>query len=591
MSIEEFGTSLLADVRKRKDDQYQQYLREQRKADKRATKDARKQALIGVGLKAVSGVVSEMGNDFLRNKTEEFLNNSEHLNNSLTLQNATTMQTNAFKREKDLVDSGLDSQSFFATQALPQVEKIFAMNPEFSPAKYSTRQLDQIKKLAAGHLGGVLQEAHEKQHNAAQELAAGSINYKTYIEKTNEVAPTNFTRYAYGKIKGMLSEGGEDPVTSGLRLNGFLDKAEKKEAYFSIYKDSRDGFTAATIMEVLEDSGIALTDLGPPDTTYGKVISIDTPTTDMTGKVTTIKRSVVPVLANGIDTGVFVDAVTKKAIDSSIDPDPTNITDMSASQLSDEQSRIIQTQIVTNTDKEGKKVFDAAVALLVGNNTGGSPKEQQEINETARKVISGRILRSRNNLVKKHDMPSSVAYQVSVEAHKLRYENILKPADTLSFSSFITDEADFKKDIMPNKVHDSLAMYFGLELAQQKGLRVGIPNKQLLQVKKSLLNSVKESGFQTLSQRIHVLGVTDSEGNVTEKGLVDDPRFQHLNLREELLSATTSQQAPVNKPPLNGKIIPTEKEKEIFFENKDDPEFLLEYDKHFVRPENIEPKN
>lgn len=530
MSIEEFGASLLSDVRKRKDQQYDQYMRDQRKAQSRADKEARKRALIGVGLRLGTKAVSHLGKSFLSDKTEEFLNNSKYYDNALTMQNATSMQEKAFKRQKELEKFEGGADAYFMTQALPQVNAVFGSSPEFDISTKSKQEVETARNLAAGHLGQKLKAAHESQFAAAQRLAAGDITYEAYAKEVAKAAPTTFTKYAIGKIKGMFS-GGEDPVTSGLRLNGVLDKAEDEKTYYNIYKESRDGFTASTIMELIKDNNM---DLGRPDITYGKIETVKAPVSDIFGKASTEEMSVKQVLLNGVPSGQYVDALTNRAIPSNVEPSLGQEIDKASAQISDTQTNIIMSKVTLNTSEKEREVFDAALELITGGNKGGTPTEQAKRNADGRRMLAGRVLKTRNELLKNFNVPSPVAYQVATKAHMLRYQSVMDRG----FGGYITDEADFTDDIMPNKTYDSLTMYLSLELAQKEGLKTGIPKKQLLDIKKNLLNSVQMSGFKTLHQRQAIMGVTDENGQVVERGLIDDARFMGLNLREKLLNVS-----------------------------------------------------
>ena len=584
MSIQEFGESLLADVRQRKDEQYEQYMRDQRKAQKRAEKEARKQALLGVGLRAATGVVSEMGNTFLANKTEEFLNNSGVYDNALTMKNATDMQTNALKREQEVVGSDKDPLSYFTEQAMNQVASIVDNEPKFNSSKLSKKKLDIVKSMAATHLGKQLLEAHKEQLTAANKLASGDITHDAYMKEIQKVAPTNMTRYIYGKLTGVFNEGGEDPITSSLRLNGILDKAEKEKAYYTIFKDSRDGFTAASIFEVMEDNGLSLENLavGESDISYGKAYTVEVPSTDILGNTTTTKRTVKDVFVNGVLAGVPpVDAVSLKALAYSVDTTEKN--EIAYSKIAEEDLAVINAKIRSNATEDERNILNSMITVKAGS-TKADDYDKQYLG--ARRLITGRILKTKNNFTKL-GVPEEVATQVAIKTNALRYEGIMSK-DVAGFS-YLSDEMDFTKDIMPNNSQSSLAMYMGLELAEKEGLRIGIPPKKLLAIKANLLNSIQKDGFQTYAQRTYLLGVTDAEGKVVEEGLIDDPRFSDLNLREKLLSVPMNRQVSASKPSLDGKAIPTEEEKEIFFKYKDNPAFLLDYDKYFVRPENIEP--
>jgi len=84
MSIEQFGESLLGDIRKRRQDE-----------ERRARRRADRQALLGLGV----GIAAKIGNEMLANKTKDFLKQEEKLVDNLARNKSTNYvgQLNSYR--------------------------------------------------------------------------------------------------------------------------------------------------------------------------------------------------------------------------------------------------------------------------------------------------------------------------------------------------------------------------------------------------------------------------------------------------------------------------------------------------------------
>ena len=107
MSIEQFGQSLLSDVRKRREDQ-----------QRRLRKEEERQALLGLGV----GLATKIGNERLANKTAEFLKQEPIYDQTLIQKSANRAQTVQAGIQQQLDSQGLDIETWAYNQARPLVE-------------------------------------------------------------------------------------------------------------------------------------------------------------------------------------------------------------------------------------------------------------------------------------------------------------------------------------------------------------------------------------------------------------------------------------------------------------------------------------
>ena len=101
MAIEQFGESLLSDIRKRK-----------KQEEKRLRKQEDKQALLGLGV----GLAAKIGNEMLANNTMSFLNNEQVLAARAQQKAALKNSTNIYQLQKNIQDSGLSEEDYFMAQ-------------------------------------------------------------------------------------------------------------------------------------------------------------------------------------------------------------------------------------------------------------------------------------------------------------------------------------------------------------------------------------------------------------------------------------------------------------------------------------------
>jgi hypothetical protein len=107
MAIQQFGESLLADIRKRKEDEQRAFRKQQER-----------EAMLGLGIK----LATKIGNERLANKTSEFLKQEPIYNQTLIQKSANRAQTVQAGIQQQLDSQGLDIETWAYTQAKPIVE-------------------------------------------------------------------------------------------------------------------------------------------------------------------------------------------------------------------------------------------------------------------------------------------------------------------------------------------------------------------------------------------------------------------------------------------------------------------------------------
>lgn len=107
MAIQQFGESLLADIRKRKEDEQRAFRKQQER-----------EAMLGLGIK----LATKIGNERLANKTAEFLKQEPIYDQTLIQKSANRAQTIQAGIQQQLDSQGLDIETWAYNQAKPIVE-------------------------------------------------------------------------------------------------------------------------------------------------------------------------------------------------------------------------------------------------------------------------------------------------------------------------------------------------------------------------------------------------------------------------------------------------------------------------------------
>ena len=272
MAIRDFGTSLLANVRERKDSQA-------RNARKRAKKEARKDALQGLLLK---GAVS-IGNTVLANKNDKFLQNENFyarnakLKTNVAENNAALNSWNTSLTYEGGQDEYYNAKALAKIQTMPVAEQFKLNNPD---------QYNSYMHTYSSELGQMMKEnAQANFEKASANVEAWSDNpEKAFKKSVLKGKPQNVTEFFTLPLVNLFS--GNDERTpdqaainsieseKGLASQGKVNTKEVK----NIYEQTNNfefALDSAEEIKKFKDSFVAGTELLPPSTpTRGEIIKV-----------------------------------------------------------------------------------------------------------------------------------------------------------------------------------------------------------------------------------------------------------------------------------------------------------------------------
>lgn len=270
MAIQQFGESLLADVRKRREDE-----------SRRLRKQREKEALIGLGVN-IAGAVSEQ---FMSRKTNEFLRSEDFLGKNLEFK-----QTNKLA-QKDVTeyDSYLENPDFFMGQ---YVEKYTPSYNSYAGTMDSERSINE--RIAI--------DAQAFSERRVKEIEGRIKEAREFISLSGGDDNAYFNAVRDGRSKNPLDAfvtGVGNFITGGDLNDSALqtDLYSKSQDYKSLYNENpRTALSSVQLIEDLKKRGVQF-DEAPA--TYDAPISIDVPD----GFGGTRKESVMPMKKKGLFIG------------------------------------------------------------------------------------------------------------------------------------------------------------------------------------------------------------------------------------------------------------------------------------------------
>jgi len=225
MAIEEFGKSLLADVRKRKEDQA-------RKARKRE----KKQALQSLVFKGVVGI----GNTLLKDKADKFLESEQFYKENMQFKKGYNISNEYIAQEKEARNSTLGYDAYW-TKIAPADQIDLAMTEKYgAESLYNISDWANMRSELMSQMGKAARTNHEK----------GLENAKSFINQAGDKGAEFYSNF--GIAKKIFKEADERlnyPI-SKLIFEGPEDKLQLTEntqpailtVSYSIFKVLRDEF-------------------------------------------------------------------------------------------------------------------------------------------------------------------------------------------------------------------------------------------------------------------------------------------------------------------------------------------------------------
>ena len=222
MAIRDFGTSLLANVRQRKDAQA-------RDARNRAKKQQRKDALQGLLFK---GAMS-MGNAILRDKSNKFLESEQFYKENMQFKKGYDIANEYITNEKAARNDKLGYDAYWTNVAPAEqvdtamVEK-YGDIKQYNPADWKANRSELMKEI-----GIAARKNHEEGLVNAQSFInkAGSGGAEFYSNFAKEARPTTITGLITNTVRSTI--GGKDLNIASREITrkGYLKDAEALIAY------------------------------------------------------------------------------------------------------------------------------------------------------------------------------------------------------------------------------------------------------------------------------------------------------------------------------------------------------------------------
>ena len=244
MAIEEYGKSLLADVRKRKDD-------EAKKARKREEKNA-------LTAFAIKGAVS-IGNSMLKDKANVFLESEQFMRENMEFKKGYNISNDVLTQEKLARDNKLGYDAYWSNVA-PEATVSEAMAQKHGEAKkYSAGDWKEHRSTLMKEIGAEARKQHELGLGDAQAFinstgSEGSDFYSNYAKKSR---PTSIKDLIVNKTKSIF--GGQDlnAASREIKRKEYLGKAQALIAYDDAYEKSGNSRMSSYFAEVTDDLGAA----------------------------------------------------------------------------------------------------------------------------------------------------------------------------------------------------------------------------------------------------------------------------------------------------------------------------------------------
>ncbi|MDB2673564.1 hypothetical protein N9Y81_01280 [Akkermansiaceae bacterium] len=366
MAIQEFGQSLLSDIRERNE-------RERRRARKQEEKDL----LLGIGMKVADSALTSYAN----RKTNKFLQSETFLANNLQY------KTQLKKANKDITDyQGFQENPNYFINEYVQLHK--PAWDAYANANSSVTDLSkQLQEAAQKHSEERLAELNEDRIKAARSLAASSGGSETaYRDAVIASRPQGGIKGAVMSFGNFITGGTAHDAALMTNLHG------KSETYKSLYKQNPTlALSTVKMQEQLAKNGVTFSEA---PITYGerftrKDTAIFGGTKDTTayellqnGKVWGYQNS------NGERISLKVEAQTLREQYASREVPTVDEAKMVQQQFSavipDRQAEILQDIAVSNygTTAEDKAQADAGLRDMYGNLRINSVLLQQQIGMT-----------------------------------------------------------------------------------------------------------------------------------------------------------------------------------------------------------------
>lgn len=228
MAIQQFGESLLSDIRSRR-----------AKEEKRLRKEEEKQAILGLGV----GLLGKIGNEVLADKTSSFLQNEQIFAARAQQKAAAQNAANIFATEKAVQASGMSYEDYFSKAMRPEFEARakteLDMDVTGPAGAYESLVSKKVRELAEQQA-----EAHRTALELANKVSSTEDFDATVAINAKKARPSSVGSLITGGIKnfftGRSREDIEEEALLAITEGPMSDNAEKLNVFMKEYNRTKD---------------------------------------------------------------------------------------------------------------------------------------------------------------------------------------------------------------------------------------------------------------------------------------------------------------------------------------------------------------
>ena len=228
MAIEQYGESILADVRQRR-----------REQERRMEKDAIKTALTGLGVT----IGYRVGNQVLASNMSNFLNNEEVLAAKAQYKSALNNQASLFGLQKQIASSGMSATDFFADRMRPQFEarakEVVPFDRVGRAGAYDEMVTAEVRKMAEEQAAAYNRALEAANNLSSEEDFANMVALNAKEAKATNIldaATRSIGRFFTGRSAQDVEEDAFNAITNG-RMS---QNAEKMALFMEEYERTKD---------------------------------------------------------------------------------------------------------------------------------------------------------------------------------------------------------------------------------------------------------------------------------------------------------------------------------------------------------------
>ena len=399
-NIEPFASSLLADVRQRKDQETLSF-RKDRDKMMRDQRDRQKRQLgYMLGAKVIMGI----GNSMVSDATEKFMNQRNVLDNNIKFKTAFNgaSERHTNRQEASKFQGGEDA--WYTQYAMQNLSPTFATA---LPDTKSKRERDLLIYNESYKAGQLIKEEYKKAEKDDLMLIerAGTAGASAYTDALRSSRPKNIGSAVYSKIKGVFNKDGNPLDQSILAGQDLLDSASKTKAFGVLREAGLSPYRSKEKIEELTALGKSL----PLGIEKQEIIELNG-YREVTGTYEKMPHNQVTYTDGTVSRFNIETGEEYLSSEQSLERAVANVIDRRSTELEQFEARVQPL-----VSKDDSKIFSNYMNIVT--------KDQgDKQKENAATQLYAKIYLTRNELVKK-GLKDGEALQIAISSHAINLKN------------------------------------------------------------------------------------------------------------------------------------------------------------------------